>query len=228
MKKGPSILLAEDEEALGTIITESLGTRGFSVTHVLTGREALVELQSTKYDIAILDVMMPQLDGFSLVKKIRAEHQTLPVLFLTGKTMTAHVVEGFESGGNDYLKKPFAMEELVVRIKSLLNNIKPAISNEPEVVNIRSYTLNFNKQQLSIGTNTRQLTARETEVLKMLYETNQSVLEKKVVLNRIWGDDNFFTARTLDVFVTKLRKYFRDDPAIKIINVRGIGYKLVW
>lgn len=227
-KKQPHILLAEDEEELGTIIVESLVTRGFLVSHVTNGREALAALRSRQYDMAVLDVMMPQLDGFSVVKKIRDEQLTLPVLFLTGKTMTEHVVEGFESGGNDYLKKPFAMEELVIRIRSLLMHIKPGKLLIHDIITIGHYQLHIPRQILSIDSTVRQLTARETTLLTMLYETNQTVLEKKVVLTQIWGEDNFFNARTLDVFITKLRKYFAEDPSVKIINIRGVGYKLVW
>lgn len=223
------ILLAEDEIALGNIISESLETRGYSVTHSPNGAEALLLLLEGRFDLAIVDVMMPGLDGFSLVKKLRTQNSDLPVIFLTSKVLPQDVVTGFESGGNDYLKKPFSMEELVVRIKVLLSANRLLQSDkQPTEVMIGDFRFNTTRQELTHNAFTRKLTARESEVLSLLYQHKQTLLGKQLLLNSIWGDDNFFNARTADVFISRLRKYLQADARVQIINVRGMGYKLVW
>lgn len=224
----PSILLAEDEEALGIIIAESLETAGFAVTHTTNGRDALQLLQTGNYSLALLDVMMPAMDGFAVAQQLRLTNRQIPIIFLTSKTMPNDVVTGFESGGNDYLKKPFSMLELVVRIKALLNNDRIIAGTQSRTVNIGIFTFDTIKQQLSHNAELKQLTARESEILKLLYQHNQTLLNKQQLLTAVWGDDNFFNARTLDVFITRLRKILKKDPGVQIINVRGVGYKLVW
>lgn len=229
MNNLPKILLAEDELALGNIIAESLETSGFLVTHVTDGKEALRLLYTNNYDLALLDVMMPGMDGFAIAQELRLANYQLPILFLTSKTLPEDVVSGFESGGNDYLKKPFSMMELVVRIKGLLGtNRLQAGSLQRKPVMIGSYHFDPTRQQLIINADTYQLTARENDILWLLYRQKQNLLTKQELLNTIWGDDNFFNARTLDVFITRLRKLLKQDPRIQIINIRGAGYKLVW
>lgn len=228
MSTTKKILLAEDESALRTIIAESLSTRGFAVTEVGDGASAMHSLIQNGFDIAVLDVMLPGMDGFTLVKELRKKDNTIPVLFLTSKTLPADVVQGFESGGNDYLKKPFAMEELVIRIQALLSPGRMIASVQQSAVSIGQYTFHPVKQQLHRGSEVIVLTARENEVLELLVQHKHTVVNKQVLLNSIWGDDNFFNARTLDVFITRLRKYLKQDPHVQIINVRGVGYKLVW
>lgn len=225
----PAILLAEDEEALGNIIAESLETSGFAITHVTNSNDALRLLQSGSFTLALLDVMMPGIDGFSLAQQLRLTNRQIPIIFLTSKTMPHDVVAGFESGGNDYVKKPFSMLELVVRIKALLGNNKLLNSNTQQTpVNIGLYNFDSVKQQLTFNTNLHQLTARESEILWLLYQHNKTLLTKQQLLNTVWGDDNFFNARTLDVFISRLRKLLKKDPQVQIINIRGAGYKLVW
>lgn len=221
------ILLAEDESSLGAIIAESLEAAGFLVTHVTDGRLAYENLNAGGYALAVLDVMMPGMDGFTLVQQLRWNHNRIPVLFLTSKTMPHDVVTGFESGGNDYLKKPFSMMELVVRIKALLGANQHMAESIPSPVQIGHYHFDPIRQQLIIRTEQRQLTARESEILWLLFRHKQTLLSRQHILNSIWGDDNFFNARTLDVFITRLRKLLKQDPGIQIINVRGVGYKLV-
>lgn len=229
MVKKPAILLAEDEEALGNIIAESLETSGFAITHVTDGRQALQMLQDGSFALALLDVMMPGMDGFTVAQQLRLTNKQIPLIFLTSKTMPHDVVAGFESGGNDYVKKPFSMLELVARIKALLGNnrLQQNIAQQP-VVSIGLYNFDWIKQQLTYTTELRQLTARESEILWLLYQNNKTLLTKQQLLNTIWGDDNFFNARTLDVFITRLRKLLKKDPQVQIINIRGAGYKLVW
>lgn len=201
---------------------------GFTVTHVTNGNHALQLLQSGAFNIALLDVMMPGMDGFTVARQLRLTNMHLPVIFLTSKTMPHDVVEGFESGGNDYVKKPFSMLELVARIKALLGQNRLLAAATPAQVAIGRYSFDAVKQQLIFNAILQPLTARESEVLWLLYRHNQTLLTKQQILKAIWGDDNFFNARTLDVFITRLRKHLKHDPQVQIINVRGTGYKLVW
>ncbi|MBG7612673.1 response regulator transcription factor [Polaribacter sp. BAL334] len=220
------ILLAEDEASLGMIVKESLESRDFQVFLAENGVQALEMYQNEKPDILVLDVMMPKKDGFTLAKEIRQENKRIPILFLTAKSQTNDVLEGFQIGGNDYLKKPFSMEELIVRIKSLLNRIE--FQTNLEAIDIGKYQFNFTKQTLSINEKTFQLTSREAELLFQLAEKKNELLDRTFILNKLWGNDDFFNARSMDVFISKLRKKLQYDPNIQIINVRGFGYKLIY
>lgn len=170
--------------------------------------------------------MMPKKDGFTLAKEIRLQNKRIPIIFLTAKSQTSDVLEGFQLGGNDYLKKPFSMEELIVRIKSLLNRSEFQINLE--TIEIGKYQFNFTKQTLSINEKTFQLTSREAELLFQLSEKKNELLDRTFILNKLWGNDDFFNARSMDVFISKLRKKLQQDPNIQIINVRGFGYKLIY
>jgi DNA-binding response OmpR family regulator len=220
------ILLAEDEASLGMIVKESLESRDFQVFLTENGVQALEMYQNEKPDILVLDVMMPKKDGFTLAKEIRQENKRIPILFLTAKSQTNDVLEGFQIGGNDYLKKPFSMEELIVRIKSLLNRIE--FQTNLEAIDIGKYQFNFTKQTLSINEKIFQLTSREAELLFQLSEKKNELLDRTFILNKLWGNDDFFNARSMDVFISKLRKKLQYDPNIQIINVRGFGYKLIY
>lgn len=226
MSKSIKILLAEDELSLGKIIAESLTYRGFEVMHCFDGKDALEKYNTNQFDILILDVMMPNLDGFTLAKKIRETNTSIPVLFLTAKSQTIDVIEGFNVGGNDYLKKPFAMEELVVRIQSLVN-AKKTTTLENNEVDIGLYSFNSKKQRLYYNNAIINLTSRESDLLYQLFLHKNNVLDKDYILNKLWGDNDFFKARSLDVFISKLRKKLSKDNQIQIINTRGFGYKLV-
>ncbi len=222
-----TILLAEDEPALGQIIKESLETRNFSVTLCSDGEEAYNQYQKTKPQLLVLDVMMPKKDGFTLAKEIRKEDTKIPIIFLTAKSQTQDVVEGFSIGGNDYLKKPFSMEELIVRIKNLLD--RSSLQKKIEIIQIGNYTFNFPKQTLQLNQSDEsvQLTHREAHLLFHLMKNKNEVLDRSLILNKLWGNDDFFSARSMDVFITKLRKKLKQDESIKIVNVRGFGYKLI-
>ncbi|GAB4155912.1 MAG: response regulator transcription factor [Winogradskyella sp.] len=219
------LLLAEDEAALGQIIKESLETRDFEVILCDNGEKAFEKYNSEHAEILVLDVMMPKKDGFTLAKEIRAIDDTIPIIFLTAKSQTADVVEGFSIGGNDYLKKPFSMEELIVRIHNLLNRTK--VQKTAESLVIGNYTFDFPKQQLRFKDEEAvQLTHREAHLLFHLIKNKNQVLDRSLILNKLWGTDDFFSARSMDVFITKLRKKLKKDERIQIINVRGYGYKL--
>jgi DNA-binding response OmpR family regulator len=220
------LLLAEDEPALGQIVKETLETRGFEVILCENGEKALEKYQLDSPEILVLDVMMPKKDGFTLAKEIRSIDDTIPIIFLTAKSQTHDVVEGFSIGGNDYLKKPFSMEELIVRIENLLNRSK--VQKTSNCFIIGDYTFDLSKQILQFkDTDTIQLTHREAHLLYHLIKNKNKVLDRSIILNKLWGNDDFFNARSMDVFITKLRKKLNKDASIQILNVRGFGYKLV-
>jgi len=222
-----NILLAEDEPALGQIIKESLETRNFKVTLCINGEEAYSEYKKTQPKLLVLDVMMPKKDGFTLAKEIRLEDTAIPIIFLTAKSQTQDVVEGFSIGGNDYLKKPFSMEELIVRINALLD--RSLLQKKTEIILIGNYTFNFPKQTLQFNgsSETVMLTHREAHLLFHLYNTKNEVLDRSFILKKLWNNDDFFSGRSMDVFISKLRKKLKQDQNIQIVNVRVYGYKLI-
>lgn len=219
------VLLAEDEAALGMIVKESLESRGFSVQWCEDGELAWQAYQDQPPHVLVLDVMMPARDGFSLARMIRKKDKKTPILFLTAKSQTQDVVEGFDLGGNDYLKKPFSMEELIVRIKELAQRADRRMAFETQ--EIGQYTFNYPKQSLSINGEEQPLTHREAEVLQRLASKPNELFDRAIMLEEVWGTEDFFNARSMDVFITKLRKKLSQDPNVQIVNVRGYGYKLI-
>lgn len=225
------MLLAEDETALAHIVRESLEERNFKVILCANGQQALEQYVKQKPDILALDVMMPKLDGFEVAKKIRETDALTPIIFITARSQVKDVVAGFEIGANDYLKKPFSVEELIVRIKSLLRDKRVKIKAgkpETELISIGNLLFDPSKNNIQHQTNIIHLTARESAVLNELCQPNMESVARKMLLQKIWGSDNIFNARSLDVFITKLRRHLQADPNIQLINIRGIGYKLVW
>lgn len=225
------ILLAEDELTLAHIVRESLEQENFEVILCSNGEQAFQKYLETKPNILALDVMMPKMDGFEVAKNIRLKDKTTPILFITARSQPKDVVAGFESGANDYLKKPFSVEELIVRIKVLMSDNrllqKPKVKKE-ENFSIGNILFNPYKNTIHQGIESWQLTSRESDILKLLCQQEQEVISRKSLLKSVWGDDSFFNARSLDVYITKLRKRLGADPNVQIINIRGIGYKLVW
>ncbi|TXD48483.1 response regulator transcription factor [Polaribacter sp. IC063] len=219
------VLLAEDEASLGMIVKESLESRDFIVFHAQNGEEALQVYQTEKPDILVLDVMMPLKDGFTVAKEIRLENKSIPIIFLTAKSQTSDVLQGFKHGGNDYLKKPFSMEELIIRIQALLQRIE--LKTTVDCIKIGDYTFNYTKQTLRYFDVLETLTHREAQLLFYLFENKNEVLDRTFILNKLWGNDDFFTTRSMDVFISKLRKKLKKDHNIQILNVRGFGYKLI-
>ena len=219
------LLLAEDEIALGQIIKESLETRNFEVIYCKNGQEAFEAYEESHPDIILLDVMMPLLDGFSVAKKIRGLDTRTPIVFLTAKSQPQDVVDGFNHGANDYIRKPFSMKELIVRIQALLDRVQ--VYRADEEIELGLYKFNKHQQTLRINDSEQTLTYRESELLFHLSERRNSLLDRAIILKKLWGDDDFFNARSMDVFITRLRKKLKNDPNIKIINIRGQGYKLL-
>lgn len=223
------VLMVEDEFVLAEIICESLELRGFSIKHTSSAIDALKLYTEYKPDIMILDVMLPDGDGFSIAKYIRNSDVYTPIIFLTSRSLPQDVVEGFESGGNDYLKKPFSLEELIIRMKALLSKNRLAIDVKPDVQNTRigDYQFQYPKGVLSFAGTKRMLTTRECEILQMLILNRNQILTRHTLLMTIWDNDDYFSGRSLDVFMAKLRKYLNNDPDVSILNIRGQGYKLI-
>ncbi|KQC32056.1 transcriptional regulator [Nonlabens sp. YIK11] len=220
------ILLAEDEPSLAMIVKESLETRDFDVTLCEDGQKAYDSFLGNDFDLLVLDVMMPLMDGFELATKIRKNNPSIPIVFLTAKAQTEDVLKGFHVGGNDYLKKPFSMEELIVRIHNLLE--RKNVQQSADTFSIGRYLFNFPQQKLSFEENEPvKLTHRESHLLYHLIQNKNKVLDRSYILQKLWGSDDFFTGRSMDVFITKLRKKLAKDEALEIVNVRGYGYKLL-
>jgi len=226
--KGINLLLVEDEPFLARVIKDSLEKRGYQVSLALDGESAYSLFMNTRFTLCIIDVMLPGKDGFSLARQIRANDTNVPLLFLTARTADADVIEGYNSGGNDYLKKPFNLEELFLRINELLRRsvIQPNAYDEQCLIGKYVFLPNRQSLRFQHGEEVR-LSNRESALLHMLYLHRNAILERKHVLENLWGADNFFSTRAMDVFVTKLRKHFKDDVNIEIMNIRGKGYKLI-
>jgi two-component system response regulator TrcR len=221
------LLLIEDEIFLAKVIEDSLIQKGYHVEHATDGKKGYNMALNTNFDIIVLDVMLPLLDGFSLAKQIRKVNAEVPILFLTAKTSTPDVIMGYESGGNDYLKKPFSLEELFLRIDELLKRNKRNSELNLEEISIGNYSLSYHKQTLYLNKEVIKLSNKETELLLLLYKNKNSLTDRKMALISLWGDDSFFNTRTMDVFITRLRKHLKEDSQVQIINVRGLGYKLI-
>lgn len=221
-----TVLFIEDEPALGMIVKDSLVYRGFDVLYAANGTDGLEQYRLHRPDIVVADIMMPDMDGFTMAEQIRRDDPHTPIMFLTARSQTSDVVRGFELGGNDYLKKPFSLDELVARINALLRT-GASRTHTNGTFKIGRYIFDPAKQKLSVDDREVTLSHREAELLRRLYQQRNEVLGRSEVLTELWGDDSFFNGRSLDVFITKLRRYLREDPKIQIINIRGRGYKLV-
>lgn len=221
-----TVLFIEDEPALGMIVKDSLVYRGFDVLYAANGAEGLEQYRQHHPDIVVADIMMPDMDGFTMAEQIRRDDPHTPIMFLTARSQTSDVVRGFELGGNDYLKKPFSLDELVARINALLRT-GASRTNANGTLKIGRYIFDPAKQKLTVDDHEVTLSHREAELLRRLYQQRNEVLGRSEVLTELWGDDSFFNGRSLDVFITKLRRHLREDPKIQIINIRGRGYKLV-
>ena len=221
------ILLCEDDENLGMLLREYLQAKGFTTELCADGELGYKAFLKTKFDICVLDVMMPKKDGFTLAKEIRNSNQEIPIIFLTAKTLKEDILEGFKIGADDYITKPFSMEELVFRIEAIIRRTKGKKNKESTVYRIGQFTFDTQKQLLCLGDEQRKLTTKENELLALLCSHANEILQRDFALKTIWIDDNYFSARSMDVYITKLRKHLKDDPQIEIINIHGKGYKLI-
>ena len=222
------VLLAEDDENLGALLREYLIAKGLKTDLFVNGELALDGFKKNKYDLCILDVMMPKMDGFTLAREIKKINGNIPIIFLTAKSLKDDVIEGFSVGADDYMTKPFSMEELLFRIKAILRRTSVnSISESNDTFTIGNYEFDSQKQILKIGDKEQKLTTKESELLKLLCSNMNNVLERNFALKTIWQEDSYFNARSMDVYITKLRKYLKEDPSIQILNIHGKGYKLI-
>ena len=223
------VLLAEDERNLGNILKNYLDAKGYSTSLCINGQEAVDLFRKKEFDFCILDIMMPVKDGFEVAREIRAKDKKMPILFLTAKSMQEDKLKGFEVGADDYITKPFSMEELLVRIQAILRRTESAVKNisNPNIFKIGQYLFDYNRQILSIHGSEQKLTSKEAGLLHLLCTNANEVLDRSTALVKIWNDDSYFNARSMDVYIVKLRKYLKEDPGVELINVHGIGFKLV-
>jgi DNA-binding response OmpR family regulator len=227
MMKKPKVLYVEDEIFLAKIVRETLQGRGYDVVLESDGAKALELFKSLSPDVCVLDIMLPNKDGFEIADGIRELNTDVPIIFLSAKSSTDDVVNGFKVGANDYMRKPFSIEELIARIENVLKR-QPALSEvQPDEVQLGKYSFNLRRQVLVDGGEEKKLSYRESELLKLLYQNRDNILERKEILTLLWGSDSFFNSRNLDVYITKLRNYLRADPSIEIITIKGIGYRFV-
>ena len=222
------VLLAEDDSNLGELLKDYLEAKGFEVFLAFNGELAISEFLQNPYAICVLDIMMPKKDGFTLAKEIRNHNPNVPIIFLTAKVLKEDTLKGFELGADDYLTKPFVMEELIYRIKAILKRTTSGEnSTKSTVLSIGAYTLDSVQRTLQIGTVLSSLTTKESALLQLFFENLNEPVSRSYALKLIWGDDSYFNARSMDVYITKLRKHLKDDASLKIINVHGEGFKLV-
>lgn len=228
MEKKVSILLAEDDVNLGSLLKQYLEAKGYSTDLFNDGEKATVGFRSGNYDICILDIMMPKKDGFAVATEIREINTTIPIIFLTAKNMKEDVLTGFKIGADDYITKPFNMEELLLRIEAVLRRSGAMEIESVSIYKLGKYSFDCNKQQLQFENDEpEKLTTKENDLLRLLCVNINKVLERNYALKQIWDDDNYFNARSMDVYITKLRKKLSNDPTIEILNIHGKGYKLI-
>lgn len=227
MEEKVKILLCEDDENLGTLLCEYLIAKGYDATLCPDGEAGFKEFQKEKFDICILDVMMPKKDGFTLSQDIRQMNSQVPIIFLTARVQKEDVLEGFDKGADDYITKPFSMEELVKRVEAILRRVRGKKNRESTMYKIGRFTFDTQKQLLTIDGKSTKLTTKENELLALLCSHANEILKRNDALRTIWIDDNYFNARSMDVYITKLRKHLKADDQIEIINIHGQGYKLI-
>jgi DNA-binding response OmpR family regulator len=222
------ILLAEDDSNLGTLLRNYLAAKNYETTLFTTGSSALESFSRDSFDLCILDIMMPEMDGLALAKAIRNTEPSIPIIFLTAKNQEDDIIEGFKTGADDYITKPFSMEELIYRIEAIFRRTLGQMPGKEEgFKRIGEYEFDSKRQLLVFRDQKINLTTKESELLEMLYTHKNDVLERNFALKRIWIDDNYFNARSMDVYITRLRKYLKKDTSVKILNIHGRGYRLI-
>lgn len=227
MEEKLNILLCEDDENLGMLLREYLQAKGYNADLCPDGEAGYKSFIKNKYDICIFDVMMPKKDGFTLAKEVRAVNSEVPIMFLTAKNLKDDIFEGFKIGADDYVTKPFSMEELTLRLEAILRRVRGKKNREVTLYQIGRFSFDSKKQILSIDDKSTKLTTKESELLSLLCAHKNEILQRDFALKSIWIDDNYFNARSMDVYITKLRKHLKDDDAVEIINIHGKGYKLI-
>jgi DNA-binding response OmpR family regulator len=219
------ILLVEDDPSLGFVIKDNLTHKGYLVELTENGEEGLHAFNERPFDLCILDVMMPKKDGFSLAQAIREKNKNVPILFITAKSMLEDKITGFQSGGDDYIVKPFSMEELFLRMDVFLRRSTVVVNTDTSFA-LGAFTFDCQNLTLQHTSGAKTLTQKEAEVLKLLCVNRQRVMKREEILTTVWGDDDYFMGRSLDVFISKLRKYLKEDPKVEIVNYHGVGFRL--
>ena len=220
------ILLVEDDPSLGFVTKDVLALKGYDVKLCTDGAEAEETFYKGDYDLCILDIMLPKMDGFSLAKSIRRKNSSVPIIFLSAKAMEEDKLQGFATGGDDYITKPFSLDELLCRIEVFLRRSNTNDQGQETIVFLGKYTFDFSNLTLRNNATEKTLTQKEEEVLKLLYHNRERVLKREEILKHVWGDDDYFMGRSMDVFISKLRKYLKEDPSVQIVNYHGVGFKL--
>jgi DNA-binding response OmpR family regulator len=226
MSQAAKILLVEDDPSLGFVIKDNLSVKGYDVTLCRDGEEGHTVFGQNPFHLCILDVMLPKKDGFTLARNIREKNKEVPILFLTAKAMMEDKLEGFRTGADDYITKPFSLEELYYRVEVFLRRTTKQESIAEKIVQLGQYEFNYKNLTLSSSKDSKTLTQKEAEVLRLLYENRDRVLKREEILTSVWGDDDYFMGRSMDVFISKLRKYLKEDPTIQIVNYHGVGFRL--
>lgn len=223
------ILLVEDDINLGTILKDFLEIKNYKVSHSVNGVDGINAYLENSFDLIILDIMMPKKDGFTLAEEIRKLDKNIPIIFLSARSMVEDKIKGLKLGGDDYITKPFSSEELLLRIENIFKRVSNSIENKTMVktLQIGRYLFNYNKRTLAINSNERKLTTRESELLRLLAINKNDLMERSTALKEIWSESNYFTARSMDVYITKLRSYLNEDKTVEIVNVHGSGFKLI-
>jgi DNA-binding response OmpR family regulator len=220
------ILLVEDDPSLGFVIKDNLSIKGYEVTLCTDGEEGGRSFNDNQYHLCIFDVMLPKKDGFSLAREVRSKNNRIPILFLTAKAMLEDKLEGFQTGADDYITKPFSLEELYYRIEVFLRRSQEDLTEDVKVFRIGEFTFDYDNLLIKRNGSEKCLTQKEAEVLRCLCLNRERVLKREEILNQIWGDDDYFMGRSLDVFISKLRKYLKEDTSIQIANYHGVGFRL--
>jgi DNA-binding response OmpR family regulator len=225
----PNLLLVEDDANLGLLLQEYLIDKGFPTDLATDGQKGWQSFVDNQYDLCIFDVMMPKKDGFSLAKEVRMSGRDVPIIFLTAKSMKEDTMQGFRVGADDYVTKPFDREELILRIEAILRRYRKQadLPEESSVFQVGNYTFDYHHHQLTADEKSTKLTSKESELLKLFCQNLNQPISRSFALKTIWGDDSYFNARSMDVYITKLRKHFKEDPAIQIMNLHGEGFKLM-
>ena len=226
----PSILLVEDDTNLGQLVQEYLTQKGYETDRATDGNQGLARFMANGYDLCIFDVMMPKKDGFTLAKEVRMANRDVPIIFLTAKSMQEDAIQGFRVGADDYITKPFSMEELLLRIQAILRRYQHLTDvAEPTTYQIGQFVFDYPHQLLTFADDgqPQKLTSKESELLRLLAQNLNQPVSRSFALKMVWGDDSYFNARSMDVYVTKLRKYLKSDPAVQLVNVHGEGFKLI-
>ncbi|HMO39179.1 MAG TPA: response regulator transcription factor [Saprospiraceae bacterium] len=226
MSKKPHLLYVEDDETLSFVTRDNLELQGYHITHCFDGQQALHTLQDAQFDLCLLDVMLPEMDGFTLAREIRKTDRDIPILFLTAKSLKEDRLEGLKLGADDYITKPFSIEELMLKIEIFLRRSKVNFAEPPALLRIGSYTFDYTNLTLVSAGTPKRLTQKEADLLRFLAINRNQVVKRSEILEQIWGEDDYFLGRSLDVFISRLRKYLSEDARLRIENIHGVGFCL--